>query len=105
MRKRGWLALLVVAPLLGPGSCGDDSCPDAYVVVDDTCVPEAIASQCHFTGSSAPGESCQQTEDCSGCFVVCINLACFEQLLGGEACDHDLECRSRGCEANVCVQE
>ena len=105
MMKRGWPALCVISMLLG--SCGGDPCPDAYTEVDAHCVPEAIASQCHFDGSSGPGESCEATADCNGCFIVCMapDRVCFEQLLGGSPCDRDVECRSQSCEANLCAQE
>ena len=84
--------------------CGDEPCPEGYVVVDETCVPKSIASHCHFTGSSHAGESCASSEDCHGCFIVCLERVCVEQKLAGAECERDVECRSNQCVQQVCIQ-
>ncbi len=99
--------VVAIGLLVGSGavslSCGDGPCPAGYVEKDEHCVPEAIADQCHLTGDSGVGEACAVTEDCHGCFVVCLEQLCVVQRDGGVACERDLECKSGRCEAGLCL--
>ncbi|MEE8410010.1 MAG: EB domain-containing protein [Myxococcota bacterium] len=110
MARSQWIGLLCLSALAAlttlSAACGDD-CPNGYVEVDSHCVPKKIAAKCQFVGSSGPGEDCEKTADCKGCFVVCLTGACFAQRLEGESCTRDVECRSQTCNlsTNLCNDE
>jgi hypothetical protein len=104
MRLRALLPWGVAFSLFVALGCGDGPCPEGYEEKDDHCVPAAIVDQCHFVGNSEADEACSGTDDCNGCFIVCLEQVCFVQLDGGATCVRDAECKSARCEASLCAE-